>query len=416
MKLRTLLIIVTLLTLTVSSLAVQTAAAEVGSAPWPMFMADPSHTSRSATDTSGDPGQAVTWIPNWATGNASVVISARGTYFASYGLVLYRLNADHAYMNRYVGNESLVGTPAAGWNDSAYVGSLDMHVYCLDGNGTKWWQYNTSAPVWSSPTIVDNRTLFVTSAGLMSFTLDGKLNWRVLQNVTSRSSPAVSSNGNIYFGGENGVLYAVDRNGTLLWEFHTANSIRTSPSVDSAGNIHFGSDDGRIYCLNSSGAMLWSYSTGAPVRSSVGIREDGTSMFVTGNGSLVALDPNGSLDWIVKLEGFNVTRSLAIDSKGTCYVGSDTTMYSVQADGKIRWTYRISTGFVGSPAITRNGTVVFGSSTGMYELGQVDQGNEWIVLAAVLVPPLVLCALLIFAARKLRRDKDVEKKEDQTRT
>jgi outer membrane protein assembly factor BamB len=412
MKLRTFLIIATLLTLTVAPLAVQGAASGSGPAPWPMLMANPGHTGRSAADTSADPGQAVTWIPYWATGNASVVISARGTYFASYGNVVYRLSSDYVNMNRYTGNDSLVGTPAVGWNDSVYVGSLDMHLYCLDGNATKWWQYNTSAPVWSSPTMLGNRTLYITSAGLMSFTLDGKLNWRVLQNVTSRSSPAVSGNGDIYFGGEDGVLYAVDRNGTPLWQYHTSGPIQTSPSIDGVGNIHFGSDDGGVYCLDQSGALLWKFDTGAPVRSSVGIRGDGASMILTGNGSLVALDPNGSLDWTAKLDGYNVTRSLAIDSQGICYVGSDTTLYSVQADGKVRWTYRISTGFVGAPAITSNGTVVFGSTTGIYELGHADQGNEWVVFAAVLVPPLVLCAALILAARRLLRTKTADLKKD----
>ena len=175
-------------------------------------------------------------------GNASVVISARGTFFASSGNILYRLGSDHAAMNRYVGNDSLEGTPAVGWNDSAYVGSMDMYIYSLNGNGTIWWMYNTSAPVWSSPTIVNNDALFITSAGLMSFTLDGKLNWRVLQNISSRSSPAVSINGNIYFGAEDGSLYAVDSNGNVLWSFKTAGAIRSSPSIDGAGNIHFGCD------------------------------------------------------------------------------------------------------------------------------------------------------------------------------
>lgn len=411
MKLRTLLIVVALLTTTVSSIAVQSAAAETTAAPWPMFMADPSHSSRSPADTSGNPGQTVSWVPYWSTGNASILISARGTYFASTGTLLYRLSSDHTPMNRVIGNRGLLGTPALGWNDSAYVGSTDMHIYGVNGNGTMWWQYNTSAPVYSAPTIVDNRTLFVTSAGLMSFTLDGKLNWRVLQNVVSRSSPAVSATGNVYFGAENGELYAVDRNGTQLWQFRTSAPVRTSPSVDGSGNIHFGSDDGSVYCVSPAGKLLWTFATGHPVRSSVGIRSDGTSMVLTGNGSLVAIDPNGSVDWTLKLEGYNVTRSLAIDSQGNCYVGSDTTIYSVQADGKVRWTYRISTGFVGSPAITANGQVVFGSSTGLFELGHVDEGNEWVVLAAALIVPLALCGVLILAARRLLRVKNVEKKQ-----
>ncbi len=412
MKFRTLLIITLLLTLAVSSVAGQGASGQAAVAPWPMFMADPGHTSRSPFNTSTNPGQAVNWVPIWATGNASIVISARGTYFASSGTVLYRLSADHVRMNRNVGNDSLAGTPAVGWNDSAYVGSLDMYINCLDGNGTSWWDYNTSAPVWSSPTIVDNSTLYVTSAGLMSFTLDGRLNWRVLENVTSRSSPAVSVDGIIYFGAEDGTLYAVYPNGTTEWEFHTGAPVRTSPSIDSAGNIHFGTDDGSVLCLSPDGKLLWSFSTGTPVRSSIGIRSDGTSMLLTGDGSLVAIDRNGSMEWSLKLGGYNVTRSLAIDSQGICYVGSDSTIYSVRTDGTVRWTYRISSGLVGSPAITNNGTVAFGSSTGLFELGQVNEGNEWIVLAGVLVPPLVLCTVLILGARRLRRGKSVEKKAE----
>jgi outer membrane protein assembly factor BamB len=412
MKLRTLLIVAALLTLSMSSMAVQSASAEKSSVSWPMFMADPSHSSRSTVDTSENPGQAVSWVPYWATGNASMVISARGTYFASIGTILYRLSYEHTVINRYVGNATLVGTPAIGWNDSAYVGSLDMNVYALDGNGTKWWSFNTSAPVRSSPTIVDNSTLFVTSAGLMSFTLDGRLNWRVLQNVTSRSSPAVSSGGTIYFGAEDGALYAISSTGKQLWYFNTSAPVRTSPSIDSDGNVHFGSDDGLVYCVSPDGVVLWSYDTGAPVRSSVGLGSDGTSLFLTGNGSLMAIDANGSVDWSLKLDGYNGTRSLAIDAKGICYVGSDTTMYSVSADGNVRWTYRISTGHVGSPAITRNGTVVFGSTTGLFELGSVDQGNEWVVLIATLAIPLVLCAVIIFAARRLLRTKTVGKEQE----
>ena len=405
MKFRTLLIVAALLTLTVSSMTGPAMAAGVGGAPWSMFMGDPSHTSRSAYDTSNDPGQAVNWVPIWATGNASVVISARGTFFASTGSVLYRMSADHNRLNRNVGNGSLMGTPAVGWNDSCYVGSLDRFIYCLDGNGTMWWEYNTSEPVLSSPTIVQNHTLYVTSAGLMSFALDGRLNWRVLQNVTSRSSPAISADGTIYFGADDGRLYAVSPNGTVLWNRSTDGAILSSPSVDEAGDIHFGSDDGYVYCLDPSGMMIWSYDTGMPVQSSVGIRADNWSMLLAGNGCLLAFDQYGKLGWTLKLDGYNVTRSLAIDSQGICYIGSDTTLYSVLPDGNVRWTYRISTGFVGSPAITRNGTVVFGSSTGLFELGHVDEGNEWIILVVVLVLPLLLCASLIFAAKRLRRVK-----------
>ena len=99
---------------------------------------------------------------------------------------------------------------------------------------------------------------------------------------------------------------------------------------------------GYLYCVNPNGKYcLWRYNTGEPVRSWIGITNENGSMLLTGNGSLISLDRNGRLNWALKLDGFNVTRSLAIDSKGICYVGSDTTIYSVQADGRVRWTYHI---------------------------------------------------------------------------
>ena len=171
MKLRTLLIVAALLTLTVS-MAVTTRPRPVrrpGRCSWAIraIAAGPPY------DTSGNPGQAVTWVPYWAPGNASIVISDRGRYFASIGTVLYRLSDDHTAMNRYVGNGTL---------DGHARGGLERFRLCRQPGHVHLWpgreRHQMVGVQHQRPGLVlphhrEYHTLFVTSAGLMSFTLDG---------------------------------------------------------------------------------------------------------------------------------------------------------------------------------------------------------------------------------------------------
>jgi outer membrane protein assembly factor BamB len=70
------------------------------------------------------------------------------------------------------------------------------------------------------------------------------------------SSPAVSKEENVYFGSNDGSLYALSSGGILLWTFTTNGVITTTPAIDSDGTF------------------LWSFTTGGIVRSSPTLGSD----------------------------------------------------------------------------------------------------------------------------------------------
>ncbi|MCX7995828.1 MAG: PQQ-binding-like beta-propeller repeat protein [candidate division WOR-3 bacterium] len=75
-------------------------------------------------------------------------------------------------------------------------------------------------------------------------------------------------------------LYAFNFGETLKWEYPTNNSgIISSPAISSDGAIYFGCDYGHLYALNSDGTLRWRYQTGGAIQSSPAIAADGMIYF-----------------------------------------------------------------------------------------------------------------------------------------
>ena len=49
--------------------------------------------------------------------------------------------------------------------------------------------------------------------------------------------------------------------GTLRWKFPTGSNIHSAPCIGSDGTIYFGADNGVLYAINSLGSLVWSYQT-----------------------------------------------------------------------------------------------------------------------------------------------------------
>jgi len=147
------------------------------------------------------------------------------------------------------------------------------------------WSYNIGASI-SSPTVGADGTIYIQSAGCKIYALnpDGTLRWSYVfpfeNNETpssSRSSPAIDTNGIIYVGlsysllyddGESwvsGKLIALNPDGTLKWNYKSPNPqhyfyhlspIQSSPTIGSDGTIYFGAGR-QIYALNPDGTEKW---------------------------------------------------------------------------------------------------------------------------------------------------------------
>lgn len=75
------------------------------------------------------------------------------------------------------------------------------------------------------------------------------LRWRFLTSAAIESSPAIGTDGTVYFGSWDGSVYAVYSDGRLRWSYPTGSAINSSPALALDGTVYVGSLDGHLYAI-----------------------------------------------------------------------------------------------------------------------------------------------------------------------
>jgi len=244
---------------------------------------------------------------------------------------------------------------------------------------------------------------------------EGKLKWSFKADGPVNSSPAVSCDGTVYVGSDDGTLSAINPDGTLKWKYVTGGSIVASPSVnEDCSVIYIGSVDRQIYAINANGTLRWVIPTKSNFYSSPAIGSDGT-VYIAGTyqdqlllcngelsvqlGALYAVNPNGFIIWVTELSG-TVNSSPAIASNGTIYIGTDGDikydrvnpcdeesdylpstvypnfypanghLYAINSNGTIQWNFGAIGDVDSSPAIASDGTIYIGSDARQIAYGE----------------------------------------------
>jgi len=209
-----------------------------------------------------------------------------------------------------------------------------------------------------------------------------KLEWKNpigVYDSAIASSPAVV-NGVVYFGSEDGNVYALNAStGAKLWSFTTGNFVYSSPAVAN-GVVYFGSYDHNVYALNvSTGAKLWSFTTGGPVEFSSPAVANKVVYIGSDDGNVYALNASTG----AKLWSFN-TGDVALFSSpavvnGVVYIGGLEAFYALNAGtGAKLWSFTTQTVVDSSPAVA-NGVVFFGGSAdrNVYALNASTGARLW---------------------------------------
>jgi eukaryotic-like serine/threonine-protein kinase len=246
------------------------------------------------------------------------------------------------------------------------------------------------------------------------------------------SSP-VWQDGVLYFGGDDGNVYAVDAaSGRQLWKHATGGPVPASPAV-ADGRVLVGSYDGKFYALDArTGALQWKFATGGerrfeakglhgmqPAKQTIAdpfdvflsspVVAQGIVYFGSGDGHLYALAAaTGELRW--KFETGDVVHASPAYADGVVYVGSwDARLYAVDAaTGREKWRFQSGedpllhnqVGFQSSPAVV-DGVVYTGcrdshlyaidANTGK-EKWRYATGASWVISS-----PTVVAGKVIFA-------------------
>jgi outer membrane protein assembly factor BamB len=138
----------------------------------------------------------------------------------------------------------------------------------------------------------------------------------------------------IYFGADNGIFYAIDRDGNRLYQFETFGPVRTKAAIDPVKNaVYFVSDDGKLYALFRNDERD---SKGQTIAG----RERGKQKFAI----TIVTDGNPNpFDGDLPRSSPVVDRRLGATGTGTIIVGSvDGNLYGVDPDsGRVRFVHAV---------------------------------------------------------------------------
>ncbi len=271
-------------------------------------------------------------------------------------------------------------------------------VYSYSSKGGINWTFNNVNGSINTTICVGNYLYFGCDDGyLYALKNDGGLQWKYFVGGNSiSSSPTYDINTkNVFIGTING-LVAVDSKGKYLWSFNKAGNVTTCPAINSNYNIiYFTSSDGYLYCISTiDGSLKWKYQAGDAIQSSPAIGPNNTVYFGCNDGYLYAVNPPnsdskiGELAWKfnTNIAASQITSSPAVDSKGNIYytcvpVGQTNTLYILQPNGSTLHTFSLSgTTSKSSPLVDSNGNVFIGSDSNLYYIDNATSVLNYITL------------------------------------
>lgn len=317
------------------------------------------------------------------------------------------------------------------------LGNTGLSAYAGPATPVVKGKINVKQPITCSPAITPGGDI-VLSVGdrLLVLGADGKLKAQYLTAAMGGSSPAVAADGTIYVGGTvSKRLLAIPpgppkQGGTaeepslsFAWKFETERPISSSPTIGPDGTVYFGCDDGCLYAIAPNGTGRWRYFVGAQVRCcpllaadgtmyvmdseagavlhalgpdgkrkwrtelgwgadwSPALRPDGSIVACASIGQVIACGPDGRQLWVFEPpdDGALPTTGPAIGAQGEVYYDTDQdSLAAMTADGKPAWNCKLDEGpIAGNPAIDSGGTIHAGTKDGILCAVGADGKLKW---------------------------------------
>lgn len=281
-------------------------------------------------------------------------------------------------------------SPVIGPEGTIYTTSVDGWLYALTPEGRERWQLELGGIIAASPAIGRNGTIYIgNNRYLYAITPEGTILWKAELGRLVTSSPIIGRRGTVYVGSER--LFAVNPDGTIRWSFGTEGYIGNSaPALDEDGAIYVGFSNAapggtsKMIALNANGTERWEFHVPAPINSSPAIGADGTVYFLSKEGRLYALNRSGRLRWSKYITVFPQTSLLsspALGEDGTVYVGSDDyALYAFSPKGEELWHFTTRAPIHSSPAVDGGGTIYVGSDDGYLYALNPDGTLRWRLL------------------------------------
>jgi len=162
--------------------------------------------------------------------------------------------------------QSIESSAAQDASSNIYVGADDRQLRAFEYTGPLKWAFSASAPIVTAPVVEENGSstfVYTVDLGGRAFKVNASNGQPVISFAFPSamapaagpiaSSPAMA-NGRLYFGSNDGNLYAISTDdGSLQWTVHTGGPIVSSPAVAIGPTqtiVVVGSMDGNLYIVD----------------------------------------------------------------------------------------------------------------------------------------------------------------------
>src|SRR5438874_7068509 len=253
-------------------------------------------------------------------------------YFGAEDNKLYAVNADGAARWSFPAGGIVDTSPALGTNGTIYFSSGGGNLYALSPGGIKLWEFNAGVTFRCSPVVGPDGTIYAGSNDKVLYAIrpDGTQKWSVGFNALV-AGLAIGSDGAIYAttGFGEARLYAINPDGTTRWSFQAGSYIFASPAVGSDGTIYFGCFDQNLYAVNPDGSQKWKFAVGDSIESTPAIASDGTVYFGCSDQKLYALDSAGTKLWEFAAGGAVICSPVIREDGSVCIGAFNSKFYAV---------------------------------------------------------------------------------------
>jgi outer membrane protein assembly factor BamB len=283
-----------------------------------------------------------------------------------------------------------------------YVGVYDNNIYALDlKEGEFQWKYATDGGIATKPSVYKGNVIFGSEDRMVyAVNTSGRLVWTCPTEGRVRSSATVEFD-HAFFGSDDHRLYAVNaQSGRVIWKFEATGPIRSTPVLGDE-LVYVGSEDGYVYALNmSSGKGRWKFRTNRGVTSSPVLYQD---MVIVGSSdhNIYALDAkSGYITWRARTGQAVISSPVVVDD--TVFIGSvDKHLYALNAkSGKVQWKFNAAAQIVSTPAVTSE-AIYFGTSAGeLISINRRDRKIRWKFKTGGPIPssPLMVDGIVYFGS------------------
>jgi len=264
---------------------------------------------------------------------------------------------------------AMMSDPAFGPDGTVYS-ACGYYVYAYYPNGDLKWVYEAENYIYCRPAVlsdggvafIDLPTFFLPNT-LFVLNPDGTERWS--KQIDSRASSRnfiLGKDDVMFVTTGNGLIYAYDASGDLLWEYDTGSNNLSEPLLGHDDVLICRDGNGHLFSVKLDGTLKWTYEFEDTVCSSIAVGSDGTIAFRCFDGYLYALTSDADLKWTVPFSVDPVigwSFNLVFDNNGNLYVDDPASneVYSISPEGEIRWSLPIDHGLIWRILIDSDGTI-----------------------------------------------------------